>query len=116
LGGKGTKRRSARNHGIFGMHLLASGELLNKVKYRNKDSTWMFVVHFFSTCRAPIFSWERFSTLFGGKMLESGALFLGATFGTLQSESLEPLLALRDVFTSRRAEIPVERRVMTVNV
>jgi len=35
VGGKGTKRRSARNHGIFGMHLVAFGELLNKVKYRN---------------------------------------------------------------------------------
>ncbi len=32
-------------------------------------------------------------------MLESGALFLGATFGTLQSDSLEPLLTLRGVFT-----------------
>jgi hypothetical protein len=32
-------------------------------------------------------------------MLESGALFLGATFGTLQSDSPEPLLTLRGVFT-----------------
>ena len=98
------------------MRFVAPIELLNKVKYRNKDNTWMFVVHFFSTCRASIFAWGRFSTLFGVKMLESGALFLGATFGTLQSQSLEPLLILRDVFISRRAEIPVERRVMTVNV
>jgi hypothetical protein len=59
------------------MHLLAFGELLNKVKYRNKDSAWMFVVHFFSTCRASIFTWGRFSAPFGVKMLESGALFLG---------------------------------------
>jgi|SRR6187402_76486 len=98
------------------MHLLAFGELLNKVKYRNKDSAWMFVVHFFSTCRASIFAWGRFSTLFGVKMLESGALFLGATFETLQSESLGPFLTLRGVFASGRPEIPVERRVMTANV
>lgn len=49
-------------------------------------------------------------------MLENGALFLGATFGILQSESLEPLPTLRGVFTSRRPEIPVESRVMTANV
>jgi hypothetical protein len=61
----------------------------------------MFVVHFFSTCRASIFAWGGFSALFGVKMLESGALFLGATFGTLQSESLGPLLALRGVFASK---------------
>jgi hypothetical protein len=99
LGGKGTKRRSARSHGIFGMHVVAFGELLNKVKYRNKDSAWMFVVHFFSTCRASIFAWGRFSAVFGVKMLESGALFLGAMFLTLQSDSPESLLTLRGVFT-----------------
>ena len=50
-------------------------------------------------------------------MLENGALFLGATFGILQSESLEPLpTLLRGVIASRRPEIPVERRVMTANV
>jgi len=62
------------------MHLLAFGELLNKVKYRNKDSACMFVVHFFSTCRASIFAGRRFSAPFEVKMLESGALFLGAMF------------------------------------
>jgi hypothetical protein len=31
-------------------------------------------------------------------MLESGALFLGATFGTLPSDSPETLLILRGVF------------------
>ena len=98
------------------MQVVAFGELLNKVKYRNKDSAWMFVVHFFSTCRASIFAWGRFSALSGVKMLESGALFLGAMFLTLQSNSPEPLLTLRGVFTPRRPEITVERRVMAANV
>jgi hypothetical protein len=98
------------------MHLLAFGELLNKVKYRNKDSAWMFVVHFFSSCRASIFAWGRFSALFGVKMLESGALFLGATVLTLQAVRLSRFSHTGASSQSSKPEIPVERKVMTANV
>jgi hypothetical protein len=108
LGGWGTKRRSVRNRGIFGMHVVAFGELLNKVKYRNKDSAWMFVVHFFSTCRASIFPWRRFSTIFGVKMLESGGLFLDAAFLTLGRIRQRRFHALGRLHGVRRLEIPVE--------
>jgi hypothetical protein len=59
LGRKGTNRRVSRTSGIWRMRVVASNELLNKVKYRNKDSVRMFVVHFFSPCRAPFSAWAK---------------------------------------------------------
>jgi hypothetical protein len=67
------------------MRVVASDELFNKVKYRNKDSAWMLVVHFFSTCRASIFARAQSCAFSRGKMLEGGALFPIAALGNLEA-------------------------------
>jgi hypothetical protein len=54
LGSRDTSCRSRRAAGICGMRVVASHELVNKVKYRSRDSLWTFDVHFFFFCRAPI--------------------------------------------------------------
>jgi len=57
------------------MRVLALCELLNKVKYRNKDTVWMLVVHFFFASQAAIVIQRQSSVLSGFKTLEAGALF-----------------------------------------
>jgi hypothetical protein len=57
------------------MRVVASDELLNKVKYRNKDSGWMLDVHFFSSCRAPISIRQDYSAFRRVKTLKDGGLF-----------------------------------------
>src|SRR5450432_2473170 len=47
LSGKSARCRWVGTPGIWGMRVVAFGKLLNKVKYRNKDSAWMLVVHSF---------------------------------------------------------------------
>jgi len=49
-------------------------------------------------------------------MLESRALFLGVTFGTLHSDSLNRFSHSGASSQSSKPKIPVERRVMIANI
>ena len=49
-------------------------------------------------------------------MLESRALFLAVTFGTLHSDSLNAARTPERLHRARKPEIPVERRVMIANI
>jgi hypothetical protein len=65
------------------MRVVASNELLNKVKYRNKDSVRMFVVHFFSACRAPFFACPKIREFTRDKTFQECVLFLCGARGIL---------------------------------